>query len=403
MRRLLLIVLCMEWWMCHAQQVRSVYLYRDGNEQSMPVLTMGGGSRLSLEFDLMEEEPADLRYRIVHCDRHWNADLPDAYDYMQGFEEDNLNDYNSSFTTRQTYFHYHQVLPQRGSTFVASGNYKVVVFLQDDPDSVLLERRFYVVEPLLDVEAGIKKPMSGNVVTDQEVDVAVQGKEGKALMLAPQWLSVVVQQNRRTDAVHTLPFAGYEGSRMLYRWHGENVFEGGNVFRYFDISNLYTSMYNVLTTDLYGGEYYAILRPDEDRSRKPFVMEKNLNGGMKTNAFDRSNPTLMAEYVWVNFSLPMEQPYLDGTVHIVGELTDWQLNDASMMVWRPEYKAYTARLFLKQGYYSYQLLFLPKGASEATTRRLEGSHAVTPNSYNVMVYYRHPNDRYDRLVGFVTL
>lgn len=393
---------CDSSW-CEA--VKTVSLTRDGVELSAPVLTLEGESRLHLCFDLLGEEPADLRYRIVHCDKDWHPDLPDPYDYMQGFEEENLSQYESSFTTRQTYFHYFQSLPARGSTFIASGNYMVVVFLQDAPDSVLLTRRFYVVEPLSEVIASRVNPMQGNVKTDQEVDVELWMKEGSGLYANPQWVTVRVQQNQRRDLLRTLPFDGYGngGQHLLYRWRRENVFPGGNVFRFFDISNLRSSMYNVVSTSLYGGEYYTLLRPLEDRSRKPYIYEKTLNGGMKTNANDRSNPTLMSEYVWVNFSLPMEQPFIDGTVHLVGDLTEWTLDQRSRMEWRPEYKAYTTRLYLKQGYYAYQLLFLPAGEGEATTSRLEGNHAVAPNDYTVLVYYRHPNDRYDRLIAHTLL
>lgn len=382
--------------------VKSVYLTRDGIELSPPVLTLGGESRLYLSFDLLEEEPADLRYRIVHCDREWHPDLPDTYDYMQGFEEDNLNDYESSFTTRQPYFHYHVALPAQGSRLTASGNYAVIVFLQEQPDSVLLTRRFWVVEPLVELSAQLVKPMEGNMMTDQEVDVALQLKEGQLLSLQPQYVTVQVRQNQRIDNLRTLPFAGYEGQVLQYRWRRENVFAGGNIFRYFDISNLRSAMYNVVQTDLYGGEYYSVLRPLEDRSRKAYIFENTLNGGMKTNAFDRSNPTLMAEYVWVNFSLPMERPLLDGAPHIVGALTDWRLDEASRMEWRPEYKAYTKRLLLKQGYYAYQILFKEVGRAEGTFR-LEGSHYATPNEYTIYVYYRYPNDLSDRLIGFTVL
>ncbi len=59
----------------------------------------------------------------------------------------------------------------------------------------------------------------------------------------------------------------------------------------------------------------------------------------------------------------------------------------------------SGRLLLKQGYYSYQLLFVPAGESEGRTDTLEGDHFETPNVYRAWVYYRGPNDRYDRLVA----
>ena len=45
------------------------------------------------------------------------------------------------------------------------------------------------------------------------------------------------------------------------------------------------------------------------------------------------------------------------------------------------------------------LLFVPAGESEGRTDTLEGDHFETPNVYRAWVYYRGPNDRYDRLVA----
>ena len=84
---------------------------------------------------------------------------------------------------------------------------------------------------------------------------------------------------------------------------------------------------------------------------------------------------------------------------MVGELTQWRLDEASRMEYRPDLKAYTLRLHLKQGYYSYQLLFLPVGETEGSTGVLEGDYFETPNQYTAFVYYRGPNDRYDRLAA----
>ena len=76
------------------------------------------------------------------------------------------------------------------------------------------------------------------------------------------------------------------------------------------------------------------------------------------------------------------------------------MNDQSRMEWNQSMKAYTARLFLKQGYYAYQLLFLPAGSTVGETSRLEGNHFQTLNDYYIYVYQRNPGDLYDRLIGF---
>lgn len=384
-----------------AKDVKSVFLNRNGVDLEAPVLRMGSSDRLLLRFDQLGDQPEDYRYRISHCNADWIPDTLEPYEYINGFEEENITEYQFSFTTLQYYVNYRQYLPAQYAEFIASGNYLLTVYRQDEPDSIILTRRFYVFEDILNIDVSIGRPTAatGNINRDQEVDVALSVKEGTYLNTSPQYLRVKVQQNQRKDLVRNIRFSGFSGSSLLYRWQDENVFPGGNCFRYFDLSNIRTPMYNIQEVDEYGGELYAFLKPCEDRSRANFSPINSLNGGMKINIFDRNNPQLEADYVWVNFSLPMATPFLDGNIYITGQFTDWLFNEDSRMEWQPQYKAYTKRIRLKQGYYSYQLVFLPIGAKEGLTSRLEGDHNATANDYTVYTYYRMPNDRFDRLVG----
>lgn len=382
-------------------KVKSVFFNRNGIALEAPIIEPWNGSRILLEFDLLEDVPADLRYRIVHCNKDWTPDLLEPSEYLYGFEEENLNNYESSFVTLQQYIHYREYVPGQSTSFAISGNYLLIVYMQDEPDSILLTRRFYVSEELLDISMEMGKPMAqvGDYRHDQEVDVAFAPKDGVSLSSTADYYTVMLRQNERPDMLRTLPFSGYMGQQMLYRWQNENVFPGGNVFRYFDLSNIRTPMYNVQEVDRYGEEWYAFLKPMELRAHKPYVSQPTLNGEMKINVFDRNKKDLEADYVWVNFSLPMEQPYMDGSIHIVGALTDWKLDEGSRMDYNAQYKAYTKRILLKQGYYSYQLLFLPAGENVANTDRTEGNFNVMQNNYTALIYYRLPHERYDRLIG----
>ena len=388
------------------EDVKTVTLYKNGVEGERPVLVLGSEDRLLLRFDVLGAELEGYRYKIQHCDSRWQVDEMEPYEYLNGFEEGPINNYNSSFTTLTDYVNYYEYIPSQYSQFLISGNYVVTVTRQDEPDSVLLTRRFCVVEGSLKADVSVGVPYDNvSIFERREVDVALkENRDYRGSMLPPTlnpaYFRVVVQQNGRTDNMRELPFGGYESGVLCYRYKNENVFEGGNTFRYFDISNIRTAMYNVVQIEEYGGEWYAMLRPLEDRSGKSFITEQTLNGGMKVNVWDRTNKQTEADYVYVNFMLPMRSPFMNGSVHVVGELTQWKLDEGSRMEYDPEMKAYRLRLLLKQGYYAYQLLFVPKGDSRGLTETLEGNHYEMPNDYRVYVYYRGLNDRYDRLVAY---
>lgn len=387
-------------------QIRTVTLYRSGIDQESPIMLLGSDDRLMLRFDLLADEPSTFRFTLHHCDATWHIDDMEVYEYLSGIDEGVIDDYQPSFTTLQPYFNYRATIPAQGSNLLLSGNYVLMVHPYDYPDSTVLSCRFMVSEELLNVSAEVSRPSSGmRIYEDQEVNVSIEQKadlsfgDYQPYQFSPVYMRLFLQQNGRLDLRRQLPFQGYAGPRLCYRWKDENVFAGGNSFRYFDISNLRAAMYNVQRVEQYGGETFAIIRPEEDRSGKHYETREGLNGGMKVNIWDRRDPQVEADYVWVNLSLPMPHPFLNGSIHVVGQMTQWHLDQNSRMEWQPQYKAYTIRLLLKQGYYSYQLLFLPAGESVGITATLEGDHIETPNDYTLTTYYRGPSDRYDRLLS----
>ena len=388
------------------EQVKTVTLYKNGVELEPPVLMLGSDDRLLLRFDVLGAEAENFRYRIRHCNSRWEVDDLEPYEFLNGFEEGSVENYNSSFTTLTDYVNYYQYIPSQYSRFLASGNYVLTVFPQDEPDSIILSRRFYVVEGTLKADATVTTPYdNASIMQRREVDVAVSlntDYRGDALTpsLNPAYCEVVVQQNGRIDNMRRLPFSGYERGDLMYRNKKENIFNCGNTFRWFDISNIRTTMYNIVQIEEFGGEWYAMLKPLEDRSNGNYIMERVLNGGMKVNVWDRTNKQTEADYVYVNFLLPMRYPFMNGNIYVVGDLTQWHMDERSRMEYNPERKSYELRLMLKQGYYAYQLLFVPVGESEGLTATLEGDHYETPNRYSVFVYYRAPNDRYDRLAAY---
>lgn len=386
--------------------VKTVELYLEGgsqtlrNEQATPVLTLGTRQTLVLEFDILGAEPENLRWHISHCSRLWQPDSLEMQDFITGFPEGSMEGYDPSFTTLNDYIHYRTTLPDRYAEFIHSGNY--IVAVTDADGDTILTRRFCVSEEAAVAYLEVTRPYDGiDIERRQELDVLVASQ---AVGLQPQYFNVEARQNGRLDNRRWLQFSGYDGNRLAFRHRQPNIFHGGNTFRYFDCSNLRTPMYNVLRVTEYGGEYLALLRPDQDRSAKHFITETNLLGGYKVNVWDRNNPRTEAEYVWVCFSLPVEQPFIDANIYVVGAMTDWKLDSTALMEYSPERRAYTKRLQLKQGYYAYQLLALPtypvsQPLSHSATQRLEGDHRETPNRYTVSVYYRSPADRADRLLA----
>lgn len=385
----------------YSPNIKTVILGKQGVEMSLPIIQLGSNERLMLRFDELGDNSNYYRYRIDHCTHDWQISDISVSDYMDGFEDGAIDNQQFSFTTIEHYTNYWQTIPNDMSSFAASGNYLLTVYLQSDPDSIVFTRRFKVYEPMTTVEASVGRVQgSVGLMENQNLSVKVNPLEGNYFINPDTYIFVYAEQNGRKDLTRLLPLESMSGNTLNYRWKKENVFPGGNEFRFFDFSNLQFPMNNIWKIEYFGGENIVFLKPDEDRSRKPYSLDIGLNGQYKIAVANAQNPNIEADYAWVNFSLPQELPFLDGNIYIIGDFTNWQMNDQSRMEWNQSMKAYTARLFLKQGYYAYQLLFLPAGSTVGETSRLEGNHFQTLNDYYIYVYQRNPGDLYDRLIGF---
>lgn len=382
------------------KDVKTVILQRQNVELSQPILRLGSSDRLLLQFDVLGDESQYYSYRIQHCTHDWQlSDIP-VSDYLNGFETSSIGNNRNSFTTTQPYVHYWETIPNQMTEFTASGNYLLTVFNDDDPDSILFTRRFYVYEVKANIQVEMGQVLGSEGKNhNQNVSVVVTPPKGTYFNNPHIYTHLYVRQNGRTDLYRELHLNNVKGNELYFKWKEENVFPGGNVFRYFDISNINIPMYTTAKIENFGGEIIAYLKPEEDRSRKNYVFREGLNGQFKVSADNRYDASIDADYVWVNFALPMATPRIDGSFHIVGDFAGWDFNDDNMLQWQPSIKAYTLRTLVKQGYYSYQILFVPTSEKVGQTSVVEGDFFEAKNNYYIFLYQHTPADRYDRLIG----
>lgn len=387
-----------------SQSIKTVILQKNGVELSVPAIRLGSSEKLFLSFDELSDNGSYFSYRIQHCTHDWRiSDIP-ASEYIDGFETSSIGNQRFSFTTKQPYVNHWETIPNDMSRFTASGNYLLTVYLDSDPDSVVFTKRFMVYETAANIRAEV-----GQVVgaeggrQNQNVSVWVTAPKGQNFNNPQMYLHLYVQQNGRKDLLREMPVYGMSGNEIAYKWKDENVFPGGNEFRYFDVSNINFPMYTTERVETFGGENFAYLKPEPDRSRKNYIYEDGLNGQFKISAANKVDMSTESDYVWVNFSLPMSSPRMDGSFYITGGFTDWSFNENTLLEWNPRLKCYTARVYVKQGYYSYQIVFVPWGENVGRTSVLEGDFFEARNDYHIFLYQHYPSDRYDRLVGVSTI
>lgn len=389
----------------YRETIKSVQLFNEENELSNPVIELGSNTRLILKFDELSEAVGEYSYTIIHCDAQWNESFIQQMDYLSGFVDNPLTDYAMSFNTTVKYVNYQLQIPNEDCTPKLSGNYALVVFEGSDRKNLVLIQRFYVVEPLVRIEGLVKKatfdPFQGD---NQEVDFRIHHERLK-LLNPREDIKVIVQQNRRWDnAIVNLKPLFIKENLLDYDYNKENVFPGGNEFRYFDLRTIRYTGENVQNIEFFRPVYHVTLIPDVLRTQKEYFFYKEMNGNFVIESQDRvTDPDTECDYAFVHFFLSVPSELAGGSVNVFGALTGWNANQGNQMKYNFQKAGYELTMLLKHGYYNYQYVYVPQGAQKADAANLEGSHFETENEYQIFAYYRDLSSRYDRLVGFTNL
>ena len=368
---------------------------------SQPLLTLNSDEQLKLSFDDFDVEMKTYNYTVIHCNAGWepSVDLsPD--DYLASFEQDFITDYKYSFNSLKRYIHYNVVFPNDNIKITKSGNYILKVFQDNDPDKYILSRRFMVVEEKVRIDAQVRAATNVNDRNyKQEVDFTID-HTGYEIADPFGDIKVVITQNGRWDnAIMVLKPLFMKENQLVYDYDEDNVFPGGSEFRYFEIRNLRYQSERIDKIEYDSSGYQVYLLGDERRNYKKYSTIADINGKFLIKGLEGMDPERECDYAYVHFFLPYDPPTIEGVLYVFGALTDWKYTEANKMKYNSRLKGYECTLYLKQGYYNYEYVFLQNGEKIADETFIEGMHYETENEYSIYLYHHAIGTRYDQLIG----
>ncbi|MFM7823739.1 MAG: DUF5103 domain-containing protein, partial [Bacteroidota bacterium] len=263
----------------YVENIKSVVFEQAGLRLSEPILQIGSDEMLLLKFDDLYADNKYYSYTLIHCNADWTPSNLLQSDYLQGFTEDRITDYKSSFNTIQSFTHYQLLIPGREVRPILSGNYLVKVYPEGEPDKPVITRRMMLVEPRTVIDAHVHQ---ATTVQDrdskQEVDFTIS-YQGLQVSNPFDDIKVVVKQNGRWDnAVTDLKPLFLKDNLLDYSYDGENSFNGGNEFRTFDTRTLRILTQNVKEILKGNDGFTIVLMPAESRSFKRYSVENDING-----------------------------------------------------------------------------------------------------------------------------
>lgn len=382
--------------------VKSVKFHHSGLLTSMPIIDLGSSGKLVLGFDDLEAGDKDYTYEIIHCDKNWQRSDLDEYDFIDGFNGEEINEVDFSIGTFINYTHYELILPNDDLTWTISGNYLLVVY-EDEYDKIpAITRRFMVVEPLVTVLAQVDEPM--NVIksrTHHEVEFKINYKDFRIINPMNE-IEVVLMQNSRWDnALTGIKPRFVSGENINFNYVDRHNFPAGKEFRGVDLRSTKYRGNGVHSIDRNANGIDMLVYMDENRYWKNYHTYDDINGQYIIESADDRDSDLQSEYMNVYFSLDLTEPILEGEVYIVGSFTDWQLKEENKLEYDSYRKMYSKSLELKQGYYDY--VYALKIGDEIDYSAFEGNWFETENEYTVLAYLTEFGGRYDRLIGLANL
>jgi hypothetical protein len=374
---------------------------------SYPIMSLDGSDKLKLTFDDLNLDLKYYHYTIIHCNANWQPSDLVQKQYLAGNFDDDIKNYKYSLSSGTQYINYSIEFPNEFITPLVSGNYILKVYNGYNSDEVVITRRFMVVNNKVEIKPTVKEATN---VTErfarQEVDFTVN-HQNTPILNPYDNIKVVLMQNYRWDNAITGLVPRYiNGTSLDYNYEEENVFDGSNEFRNFDIKSLISQTINIKRIQYEEKDklLHVYINDDENRSFKRYLSMPDLNGNYLIKKDESlTDSDIEAIYVKVHFSLKQYPALKEGNVYIFGKLTDWKFKEEFKMKYDTLNNVYEQDVLLKQGYYNYMYCVVKDGSkNKGDLTHYEGTYFETENDYTILVYYRNPVLYYDELIGIQT-
>lgn len=387
-----------------SNNIRSLRVQVAQDKYSIPCIELESKQRIRISFDELNAPIQNYYYKVEHCNADWTASSISSMEWGDGFPENPIKEAQSSASTYVSFAHYEFNLPNEDISFKYSGNYVVHIFDYNNPDAIVAQACFSVVESRINITANIRSNTDLGINTRyQQLDFDINLGNFPVENPASE-LKVCIEQNRRNDnRITNIDPTYISQNKLSYTNNKALVFEGGNEYNTFDFSSRYSFSGMVEKVKFFEPYYHATLYPDKINPYKPYEFVKDVNGNYVVNNQEYEDDELFSDYFLTHFSIPAEAPFFDGLVYILGNFNNNRLGPEVQMRYNNRTKAYEQSILLKQGGYNYQYVFVAKGKKNGSTLRIGGSHWQTENEYAIYVYYRPFGQRYDKLISVKVL
>ena len=366
----------------------------------LPVMTLRSDDVLNVGFDELSHNFHRFIVHVEHCEPDWSPseDIFES-DWLEGFNDWALDDYDNSLNTTVLYTHYSFQLPNDQCRLKMSGNYRLHILDEDDNNNEVAVVEFRVVEQLMNLSMGM--------TTNTDIDFNNRSQQlsmsldyGSLNVTQPEdQLNIIVMQNGREDNMRTDMKPSTTTPRGLTWDHCRQlIFDAGNEYHRFEVLNPTHITLGLERVAWDEDDRHYHVYPEMCEPQRNYMFYKDADGAFYVRNSDNFENDRTSDYVYVHYKLAPAKEYEKARLYVDGHWTT-EAPETYTMSYDERDHSYNAVILQKMGYYNYQLLMEHEnGQTEIVPE--EGSFYQTENRYQALVYYKGIGDRTWRLVSF---
>ncbi|WP_293871000.1 DUF5103 domain-containing protein [Flavobacterium sp.] len=366
------------------------------NQNVIPIFQLGDS--FQFQFDDLYASEANYYYTITHCDYDWKPSQLSKNEYINGFDDQRIQDYTNSLNPLQVYSHYRLAFPSKLTQFRVSGNY-VIKILNDDKE-VVFSRKFILYEDLVSVPMQIRRARNIAVIEHkQNIDFSIKSSVINFQSPLTNVKVMLLQNGKFSNAITNIKPQYTIGNDLIYKYDTETQFWAGNEFLFFENKDIRAANNSIAGIDSKGGLYNAHLYVSKTRANNPYTYFPDINGNFLVKNIGAQNNEIEADYSWVFFTLSAPSYFDKKSIYINGMFNNFTLGDENKMDYNSEKGVYEKAIMIKQGFTNYQYVIADDKGKVDEENAIDGNFFQTENNYFVLVYYKENNQRYDRIIG----
>jgi len=357
------------------------------------------GTVLELSFDDLDADSKDYQYKIEHMTHDWQKSRLLSSQYIDGFDENSINEVTNSFNTFQIYTHYAVKIPNINSVITKSGNYLLSVL--NDDDEVVFSRKFVLYENAATIGVAVTRSRNTETINTQQTIEFTVNHPNLRINNPSQEINVVLLKNENwNEKITNLQPTFLQQNQLKYTYTNKTNFWGGNEYLNFDSKSIRDKSLNVVKIEM-KDIFHHYLYPSTYNPTRKYKYNPDINGQFVLRTLNGNNTSTEADYAMMHFTLYADAPFAEKEVYVYGAFNNFNTNEENRLSYNFEDHSYQGEILLKQGFYNYTFATVDKNNYVDTTE-INGTFFQTENEYKVLVYYKPFGGLFQRVIGVGT-